>query len=122
MKIKGVDISDSKGLQDALADGEWAKPRFGGMWQGLIYAVIASSAYLMYQAGGDNLTLTVPWALCGVMFYVLVKYDSTLVHLWNYYEKDRIVSEYIASNLEEIMSDSQDIDSINDLDGTFEDK
>lgn len=117
MKIKGVDITKNDGLQAALADGNWAQRRFGGMWQGLIYAVIVSGAYLFYQAV-DDLTATIPWVLCGIMFYAIVAYDSTMVHLWNYIEKDRILADYIKDNLEDLLDNAEVLDSIDDLDGT----
>lgn len=115
MKIKKK-FSDE--ISKALADhDEWAKPSFGNGIAGLVYGILLVLGVGLYQTVGM-------WASFAmfpsfVFFWLLCKYDSTLVSIWNEREKDRIVAQWVFKNSDRIVdSSSQPLDYEENLDGT----
>ena len=112
---KLVDPTKMEGYQDAIDNGDWATPRFGGVWQGITYAVLVVGGYLAVQ---DSEWHLLPWIMTGIMYWVITKYDSICVTLWNRQEYERVMTEFITDNIQTILEDSEVSDSKENLDGT----
>lgn len=103
-------------LKKALQNhDDWAKLTFGGVWKGLIYGLIVVGSVHAYSMAPLLIT---PWMLVAAAFYVITKYDSTVVSLWNEREMQRVTSQYIMDNMDKLEPGSYSIDIPNDLDGT----
>jgi len=120
LDLKDFNITEMDGYDEAIASANWAYRRFGGVWQGLIYALLVAGGYGGYVTGGEYGIL--PWLLSGLMFYGLNQYDITLVALWNSTERERVITQFVTDNLSTIIEDMEVIDSNENLDGTFEDE
>lgn len=112
----------SKEINEVLAEhGEWAKPSFGNGIAGLIYGILLVTGVVLYQTAGMWASFAMLPSF--VFFWLLCKYDSTLVSIWNEREKDRVVAQWVVKNSDRIVdSVSQPLDYVENLDGTNEDE
>jgi len=113
--MKKIDPSKMEGFQEAVDDGDWATERFGGVWKGITYGIIVVGGYFAMQ---DSEWHLLPWLITGTMYWVITKYDSMCVTLWNQREYERVVTEFVTNNIQTILDDSEVIDSKENLDGT----
>ena len=119
MKIK-KEFSDE--VQEALANhGEWAKPTFGNGLAGLIYGLVVGMGVCLYYIAGVWASMAAIPSL--VFFWLLCKYDNTVVSFWNEREKERVVTQWLTKNIDRVLEDgTQVIVTKGNLDGTNEDE
>lgn len=112
----------SKELNKELAEhGEWAKPSFGGGVAGMVYGCLVGMGICLYYTAGVFASMAAIPSLG--LFWVLCKYDKTLVSIWNEREKERVIAQWVVKNSDKIVDGAmQPLDYVENLDGTNEDE
>lgn len=122
-RLKAALEQDPK-LKRAIAEHDgWAKHTFGGLWQGVIYAVLVYMTIAILGATGGNYLLALWVGVTTIVgFWAITKYDKLLVSLWNQRELEDVVTKYTLKNLDSLLppliDDEYPIDSTENLDGT----
>ena len=124
MEIKEVNVTNEKllehpGLVKAIKDHPgYLEHRFRGIWKGVTYAMFVYMGIALLGATGSYFWAIVPTVVCSVLYYLTHSLHSVLVKVWNQRELEKVITDWTAANLQEVIKAVLPTDSIEDLDGT----
>lgn len=115
-----IDINEHEGLQEHMKNIPTVPRTFGGIWPGIMWALVVFQTVAVYGAGGSAWLASGVGIVMGTLLFLLLRYDRIFTQLVNQNVREYSIQEYIINNISDFLDPpaSQASDSEGNLDGT----